>query len=117
MELGSALDCVASFPQPEDFAHFAQDVAPEWVEQALAVTGTATVRRRRLPAEQVPRLVIGMALFRDRPITEVVNKLDLALPSPVSPTVAPSAISATSENRSSSSFFPRDGRHGATRVP
>ena len=50
------------------------------------------LRRRRLPAEQVPWLVIGMALLRNRPITEVANKLDLALPSPLGPTVAPSAL-------------------------
>nr|WP_267898818.1 transposase domain-containing protein [Sorangium cellulosum] len=52
----------------------------EWVEQALAATGTATLRRRRLPAEQVMWLVLGMALMRDRPIEEIVTKLDLALP-------------------------------------
>lgn len=50
------------------------------------------MRRRRLPAEQVMWLVIGMALLRDRPITKVVSMLDLALPSPSKPTVAPSAI-------------------------
>jgi hypothetical protein len=40
----------------------------------------------------VPWLVIGMALLRNRPITEVANKLDLALPSPLGPAVAPSAL-------------------------
>ncbi|WP_438031355.1 transposase domain-containing protein [Sorangium sp. So ce233] len=50
------------------------------MEQALAATGTATLRRRRLPAEQVIWLVLGMALMRDWPIEEVVTKLDLALP-------------------------------------
>jgi hypothetical protein len=45
-----------------------------------------------LPAAQVVWLVIGMALFRNRPITEVVSKLDLALPSANKPTVAPSTI-------------------------
>ncbi|MCG8425305.1 MAG: transposase domain-containing protein [Proteobacteria bacterium] len=92
MHLSEALDCVASFPTPENFSHFARDVAPEWIDEALHLKGTATVRRRRLPMEQVPWLVIGMALCRDRPITEVVAKLDLALPSPSSPTVAPSAV-------------------------
>lgn len=92
MRLGSALDCVAAFPKPEEFSHFAKDVAPEWVEEALHATGTATMRRRRLPAEQVVWLVIGMALLRDRPIREVADKLDLALPSPSGPTVAPSAL-------------------------
>ena len=92
MQLAQELDCVASFPLPEDFSVFAKDVDPAWIEQALAATGSATLRRRRLPAEQVPWLVIGMALLRNRPITEVANKLDLALPSPLSPTVAPSAL-------------------------
>ncbi len=45
-----------------------------WIEAALAATGTATVRRRRLPAPQVIWLVIGMALFRERPIADVVGR-------------------------------------------
>lgn len=92
MQLGAALECVAAVPKPEDFSLFAQHLDPAWIEEALAATGTATLRRRRLPAEQVPWLVIGMALLRNRPITEVVSKLDLALPSPTRPAVAPSAI-------------------------
>lgn len=92
MQLASALECLTSFPPPEDVSELARDVSPDWIAEALAATGTATVRKRRLPVEQVPWLVIGMALFRNRPITEVVSKLDLALPKPTSPTVAPSAI-------------------------
>jgi hypothetical protein len=52
----------------------------EWIEQALEATGTATLRKRRLPAEQVIWLVLGMALYRHRPIDELVGRLDLALP-------------------------------------
>lgn len=89
MHLNADLECVASFPKSEDLSQFVRDIAPEWIEEAA--TGTATLRRRRLPMEQVPRLVIGMALLRDRPITEVLNKLDLAMPSPTKPTVAGSA--------------------------
>jgi hypothetical protein len=46
----------------------------------LAATGTASVRRRKLPAEHVVWLVIGMGLFHDRSIAEVVHHLDLVLP-------------------------------------
>lgn len=92
MQLGSALKCVSAFPPPDNLSQFARDIPSEWIERSLAATGVATVRKRRLPAEQVPWLVIGMALFRDRPIADVVSKLDLALPSPVSPTVARSAV-------------------------
>lgn len=92
MHLNADLECVASFPKSEDLSQFVRDIAPEWIEEALAATGTATLRRRRLPMEQVPWLVIGMALLRGRPITEVVNNLDLAMPSPTKPTVARSAV-------------------------
>jgi Insertion element 4 transposase N-terminal len=39
-------------------------IDPAWVDAALAATGTATLRKRRLPAEQVIWLVLGMALSR-----------------------------------------------------
>ena len=67
-------------------------IEPAWIEEALKATGTATLRRRLLPAEQVIWLVLGMALYRNRPIDEVVAKLDLALPGPRGPTAAPSAV-------------------------
>jgi hypothetical protein len=35
-----------------------------WIEQALKATGAASIRRRRLPAEQVVWLVIALALYR-----------------------------------------------------
>src|ERR1700676_4827777 len=63
------------------FSLFAQSLDKSWVEQALQATGTATVRRRKLPAEYVVWLVIGMAMLRDRSIAEVVRHLDLVMPS------------------------------------
>src|SRR5512145_1413494 len=62
------------------FDRIRANIDPEWIEEALAATGTATLRRRRLPAEQVVWLVIGMALMSDRSITDVARHLDLALP-------------------------------------
>jgi hypothetical protein len=78
---------------PESFPTFARYLDRDWIEQALSATGTATLRRRRLPAERVVWLVVGMALLRDRPIANVVDQLDLALPAPSGTrTVAPSAV-------------------------
>lgn len=62
------------------FKRLVASINPTWIEQALAATGTATVRTRRLPAEQVIWLVLGMALYRHRPIDELVHRLDLVLP-------------------------------------
>ena len=92
MRLSAALENIATYPQFESVSQFAEHLEPSWIDEALSATGVATVRQRRLPAEQIPWLVIGMALMRDRPISEVVAKLDLALPAPGKPTVAKSAI-------------------------
>ncbi len=80
MDLGEALLQAGEGRAEESFALFAQTLQPEWIEQALQATGTATVRRRKLPAEYVVWLVIGMGLLRDRSIQEVVRHLDLVLP-------------------------------------
>lgn len=91
--LAAALDETADHPGPETLDTFRASIDPEWIEEALSATGTATLRRRRLPAEQVIWLVLGMALLRDRPIVDVVSKLDLALPKQNGETrVAPSSI-------------------------
>jgi Insertion element 4 transposase N-terminal/Transposase DDE domain len=74
------------------FDRFAQSIDPSWIEEALAATGTTTLRKRRLPAEQVIWLVLGMALFRNLSIEEVVRQLDVALPSASGKEVVPSAI-------------------------
>jgi hypothetical protein len=76
---------------PESFSDVRRHIDPQWIDEALEATGTATVRNRRLPAIQVVWLVIAMALFRNRAIVEIVDKLDLALPAQ-SPTVAQSAV-------------------------
>lgn len=96
MSLADALRAVADAAPAPTLAQFQQDLDPAWIEAALAATGTATLRRRRLPAEQVIWLVLGMALYRDRSIVDVAAALDLALPG--SPgargvTAAPSAVS------------------------
>ncbi len=92
MHLAASLAAVAAFPRPDKLSAFTEHLPREWIELALRATGTATIRRRRLPAEQVVWLVLGMALFRDRSIVEIVDKLDLALPGSRDAPVAPSAV-------------------------
>ncbi|MFL5263697.1 MAG: transposase domain-containing protein, partial [Anaeromyxobacteraceae bacterium] len=48
--------------------------------------------RRRFPAEQVVWLVLGMALFRDVAITDVVKYLALVLPGSGARAIADSAV-------------------------
>jgi hypothetical protein len=74
------------------FARFQASIDPLWVLDALSATGTATLRRRRFPAEQVLWLVLGMALFRDLPIVDVVKELALVLPGTGTRRIAASAV-------------------------
>jgi hypothetical protein len=85
MDLGRTLQAVGEGERPASFDVFASSLDPQWIAQALAAAGTATVRRRKLPAEQVVWIVIGMALYRDRSIQEVVHHLDLVLPAARAP--------------------------------
>ena len=93
MELGERLLAVGAGERAASFELFSKTLEPAWIAQALSATGTASLRRRKLPADHVVWLVIGMGLLRDRSIREVVPHLDLALPTgPRRETVTGSAI-------------------------
>jgi hypothetical protein len=74
-----ALEFTSEFT-PRGFPNLIRHLDPAWIEEALLSTGTATIRRRRIPAEQAVWLVLGMAVMRDEPITAVARHLELALP-------------------------------------
>ena len=80
MALAEALLEIGTGRAAASFALFAQTLDPQWIDAVLQATGTASVRRRKLPAEYVVWLVIGMGLLRDRSIEEVVRHLHLVLP-------------------------------------
>lgn len=98
MSLAERLHDLLAADIPACFERFGKMLDAQWIDQALKETGTASVRRRKLSAPLVVWLVIGMALFRDRSIREVVSHLGLVLPSDknsrpaAGTTVAPSAI-------------------------
>ena len=98
MRFDEAIDDLLHADIPTTFQVFAGVLDAQWILDALVTTGTASVRRRKLPAPLVVWLVIGMALFRDRSIHEVVSHLGLVLSGEKSSrasnskTIAPSAI-------------------------
>ncbi|MBT2792803.1 IS4 family transposase [Paraburkholderia strydomiana] len=68
------------------------DIPPMWLTDATAATATASIRRRRLPAEQAIWLVVALALYRHQSASEVVDALDIALPAKDGAFVSKSAI-------------------------
>ena len=92
MRFAESLDCVAAFPAERQLGRLQSHIPEEWFAQALEATGTATIRRRRLPAEKVVWLVLAMALFRNLSIEELVTRLNIALPARDGGALAKSAI-------------------------
>lgn len=80
MSLSSSLVALADGRLPTTFEGLRSHLPVEWIQSCLEKQGIATLRRRKLPVENVVWLIIGMALFRDRPIPEIVRRLDLVLP-------------------------------------
>jgi transposase IS4-like protein/DDE family transposase len=87
-----ALHFVNAALEAPDWDRFGQHLPMAWIEEALAYTGRASIRHRRLPAQQVVWLVIALALYRHQSIGEVVDDLDLALPDAQTPFVCKSAV-------------------------
>ncbi|WP_175425684.1 IS4 family transposase [Trinickia violacea] len=77
---------------PFEWDRLGEHLPYEWIEQAVQASGSASLRRRRLPAQQVVWLVIALALYRHQSISEVVDGLELALPAPDASFVSKSAI-------------------------
>src|SRR2546421_4280604 len=82
MGLGETVLAVGAGERPASFEQFSAAIEPAWIAEALAATGTASVRRRKLPAEHVGWLGIGVGLFHDRSIAQGVQHLHLVLPPP-----------------------------------
>jgi hypothetical protein len=78
--LSSQLHVTADVLPLAGLDRLAEHLPLAWIEEALAATGTASIRRRRLPAGQVVWLVIALALYRHQSMPEVLATLDLALP-------------------------------------
>jgi hypothetical protein len=93
VKLDEALEAVADFSVGDRLENLKQHINPDWIEDALSWAGTTTMRRRRLPADQVVWLVIGMGLMRDASIERIVDRLELALPDRKDTLIAKSAIS------------------------
>jgi hypothetical protein len=92
MRLAGALENTAALV-PSEFEGFRKHIDPVWIEEALVATGFASFRRRRLPADQVIWLVLGMALMRNESIARVAAMLNLAMPSGnATNALAPSAL-------------------------
>lgn len=80
MSLASSLAALSDGSLPVTFDGLRTHLPLEWIKACLEEPGIAKLRRRKFPVENVVWLIVGMALFRNRPISEIVKRLDLVLP-------------------------------------
>ena len=90
MQLSTALSQISSNTLTE-FKNLTDILSPEIIAQGLSTHGIATIRKRKLPMESMIWAVIGMALFRNFSMRQLLNQLDILLPNGT-PFVAPSAV-------------------------
>jgi hypothetical protein len=76
----SALYALSDGTLPNTFEGLKSHINVDWVREALARGGTGKLRNRKLSAEDIVWLVIGISLFRDLPMPDVAQHLDLVLP-------------------------------------
>ena len=96
MDVSQALDIINTVKQPQVKA--LSDLIPlELIEQAYQMTDTVTLRKRKLPLESLVWLLVGMALYNDKSISDVVNQLDI-IDREGKPFVAPSALTQRRKN-------------------
>jgi hypothetical protein len=87
--LAAAMEQFQAHPQAID--KFCATLRPEFIEQALEATGSASIRRRKLPAEQVVWLTVGMSMFTNASIAQTVDRLNLAINGEVVPSTVSDA--------------------------
>lgn len=91
MHISQALETVLVNSHTVDFDSLSDVLDPGLIETGLSIAGVSTIRTRRLPMEQMVWAVLGMALFRNMSIKQLVSQMDILLPGKV-PYVAPSAV-------------------------
>ena len=78
MRIEQALDFLYA-RNAAQFESLSNLIPPELITSLLAEEGVATLRRRRMPMERLVWGIIGMAIFRHVPMTQLVNQLDILL--------------------------------------
>lgn len=85
------LHFLANHLESPDWRRLGEHLPVDWIVQAIERTEATSIRHRRLPAEQVVWLMIALALYRHKSISEVLDDLGLALPDSDVPFVSKSA--------------------------
>lgn len=90
MDVSQALNIINDW-KPNQVETLADLLPLELINDAYALSDTVTLRKRKLSLESLVWLLVGMALYNDKSIANIVNQLDI-VDREGKPFVAPSAL-------------------------
>lgn len=90
MLVSQALDAINNW-KPNQVETLADLLPLELIEEAYSLSDTVTLRKRKLTLESMAWLLIGMVIYNDKSMADVVNLLDI-VDREGKPFVAPSAL-------------------------
>jgi len=90
MHLSQALGII-NITAPEQIQTLSDLLPLDIIQQAFSLTDTVTLRKRKFPLESMVWLVMGMAIYNGRPLSHIVNLMDI-VDRTVRPFTAPSSV-------------------------
>lgn len=96
MDVSQALNIINDW-KPKNVETLSQLLPLELIEEAYALTNTVTLRKRKLTLESMVWLLVGMAIYNDKSMADLVNQLDI-VDREGKPFVAPSALTQRRKN-------------------
>lgn len=76
------------------------------IEEAYALTETVTLRKRKITLESIASLLIGMVIYKDKSMANVVNMIDI-IDRESKPFVALSALTHSLKQTQCNSIVPK----------
>lgn len=113
MRIDQALDFFHA-SNAAQFESLSDLIPPGLITTLLDEEGVATLRRRRMPMERLVWAIIGMAIFRHVPMTQLVNQLGPAT-APLSPPAPSCKLAKNWGTRASNACFTRPPLSGTSR--
>lgn len=108
------LHFLANHLESPDWRRLGEHLPVEWIEEAVQRTEATSIRHRRLPAEQVVWLMVALAMYRHKSISEVLDDLGLVVPDSQRPFVSKSAAAQARQRLGSDPLkwlFKHSARH------
>ncbi|MGS0683527.1 IS4 family transposase, partial [Shewanella sp. 125m-7] len=76
MDVSQALNIINDW-KPNNIETLADLLPLELIDEAYSLTATVTMRKRKLTLESMVWLLVGMAIYNDKPMKDLVNQLDI----------------------------------------